>query len=103
MIIRSCAHAFCSLCIRRSLSYSQQCPVCKTEARDADLTPLRSLESVASNFMKCREKLLDIVLAFQRDQSSAGEMQRIIDAQRDEINTLKLLAQNEQAEQREVC
>lgn len=37
MILKTCSHTFCSLCIRRSLTVEQCCPSCRTHSVETSL------------------------------------------------------------------
>uniref|UniRef100_A0A3Q3NNE3 RING-type E3 ubiquitin transferase n=1 Tax=Mastacembelus armatus TaxID=205130 RepID=A0A3Q3NNE3_9TELE len=52
-----CSHNFCSLCIRKFLSYKLQCPVCNTQTMEQDLRNNRLLDDVVVNFKAARQQL----------------------------------------------
>ncbi|GAA6215798.1 E3 ubiquitin-protein ligase RAD18 isoform X3 [Lates japonicus] len=56
-MITKCSHNFCSLCIRKFLSYKLQCPVCNTQVTEQDLRNNRILDDLATNFQAARQKL----------------------------------------------
>ncbi|XP_034553642.1 E3 ubiquitin-protein ligase RAD18 [Notolabrus celidotus] len=56
-MITKCSHNFCSLCIRKFLSYKLQCPLCNTEATDQDLRNNRLLDDLVLNFHAARQQL----------------------------------------------
>ena len=41
-----CAHNFCSVCVRKYLSYKSQCPQCLEALHEGDLRPNRLLKEV---------------------------------------------------------
>ena len=47
VLVGSCSHNFCSLCIRKYLLYKQQCPSCFAPVHDADLKPNKILNEAA--------------------------------------------------------
>ncbi|XP_074523823.1 E3 ubiquitin-protein ligase RAD18 isoform X2 [Halichoeres trimaculatus] len=56
-MMTKCSHNFCSLCIRKFLSYKMQCPLCNTEAAEQDLRNNRLLDDVVVNFQSVRQQL----------------------------------------------
>ncbi|KAI3370121.1 hypothetical protein L3Q82_024912 [Scortum barcoo] len=56
-MMTKCSHNFCSLCIRKFLSYKLQCPVCNTEATEQDLRNNRLLDDLVVNFQAARQQL----------------------------------------------
>ncbi|KAK7916708.1 hypothetical protein WMY93_012469 [Mugilogobius chulae] len=56
-MMTKCSHNFCSLCIRKFLSYKLQCPVCNMEAIDQDLRNNRLLDDLVSSFQNTRQQL----------------------------------------------
>ncbi|KAM9813478.1 E3 ubiquitin-protein ligase RAD18 [Neosynchiropus ocellatus] len=56
-MITKCSHNFCSLCIRRFLSYKLQCPVCNTPATEQDLRNNRLLDDLVAQFQAARQQL----------------------------------------------
>ncbi|XP_063147690.1 E3 ubiquitin-protein ligase RAD18 [Candoia aspera] len=62
MIIPQCSHNYCSLCIRKSLSYKAQCPTCCVAATGPDLKNNRILDDLVQNFISARQRLFQAVL-----------------------------------------
>eukprot|EP00035_Acanthoeca_spectabilis_P005893 m.118563 g.118563 ORF g.118563 m.118563 type:complete len:440 (+) comp13245_c0_seq2:104-1423(+) len=67
MIIPACSHTFCSECIRRCLSYSDQklrynpkCPSCGTHADESSLRYNRAIDEVVYRFLQVRDRLASI-------------------------------------------
>ncbi|XP_046881292.1 E3 ubiquitin-protein ligase RAD18 isoform X2 [Hypomesus transpacificus] len=58
-MMTKCSHNFCSLCIRKFLSYKLQCPVCNSPTTEQDLRNNRILEDLVTNFHKARQELSD--------------------------------------------
>ncbi|XP_008295091.1 E3 ubiquitin-protein ligase RAD18 [Stegastes partitus] len=56
-MITKCSHNFCSLCIRKFLSYKLQCPVCNTQMTEPDLRNNRLLDDVVVHFQAARQQL----------------------------------------------
>ncbi|XP_041671110.1 E3 ubiquitin-protein ligase RAD18 [Cheilinus undulatus] len=56
-MMTKCSHNFCSLCIRKFLSYKLQCPLCNTEASEQDLRNNRLLDDLVGTFQKARQQL----------------------------------------------
>lgn len=49
-MMTKCSHNFCSLCIRKFLSYKLQCPVCNSPTTEQDLRNNRILDDLVTNF-----------------------------------------------------
>ncbi|XP_075570485.1 E3 ubiquitin-protein ligase RAD18 [Pelecanus crispus] len=62
MIIPQCSHNYCSLCIRKSLSYKTQCPTCCVAVSESDLKNNRTLDELVKSFNSAREQLFRLVL-----------------------------------------
>ncbi|KAM3620949.1 uncharacterized protein V6R79_003971 [Siganus canaliculatus] len=56
-MITKCSHNFCSLCIRKFLSYKLQCPLCNTPATEQDLRNNRLLDDLVQAFQAARQQL----------------------------------------------
>ncbi|XP_035380636.1 E3 ubiquitin-protein ligase RAD18 isoform X1 [Electrophorus electricus] len=52
-----CSHNFCSLCIRKFLSYKLLCPVCNMPMTEQDLRNNRILDDLAQCFQSARQQL----------------------------------------------
>lgn len=57
-MITSCAHTFCSLCIRRYLSQEGRCPACRESDQEMKLRPNWTVEDLVSNFQRSRDQIL---------------------------------------------
>nr|XP_020463517.1 E3 ubiquitin-protein ligase RAD18 isoform X2 [Monopterus albus] len=56
-MMTKCSHNFCSLCIRKFLSYKLQCPLCHTQTTEPDLRKNRLLDDLVANFQAARQQL----------------------------------------------
>ncbi|CAL1609231.1 unnamed protein product [Knipowitschia caucasica] len=56
-MMTKCSHNFCSLCIRKYLSYKLLCPVCNMETMELDLRNNRVLDDLVSSFQVARQQL----------------------------------------------
>ncbi|TMS19627.1 E3 ubiquitin-protein ligase RAD18 [Larimichthys crocea] len=56
-MMTKCSHNFCSLCIRKFLSYKLQCPLCNTQTTEQDLRNNRLLDDLVSTFKATRQQL----------------------------------------------
>ncbi|KAM4588339.1 E3 ubiquitin-protein ligase RAD18 isoform 2-T2 [Odontesthes bonariensis] len=56
-MMTKCSHNFCSLCIRKFLSYKLQCPVCNSPMTEQDLRNNRLLDELVANFQAARQEL----------------------------------------------
>ncbi|NXN06830.1 RAD18 ligase, partial [Indicator maculatus] len=61
MIIPQCSHNYCSLCIRKFLSYKTQCPTCSVAASESDLRNNRALDELVRSFRSARQQLFQLV------------------------------------------
>ncbi|XP_058701403.1 E3 ubiquitin-protein ligase RAD18 isoform X1 [Poecile atricapillus] len=62
VIIPQCSHSYCSLCIRKFLSYKTQCPTCCVAVSESDLKNNRILDDLVKSFNSARQQLLQLVL-----------------------------------------
>ncbi|NXG25503.1 RAD18 ligase, partial [Grallaria varia] len=62
VIIPQCSHNYCSLCIRKFLSYKTQCPTCCVAVSESDLKNNRILDDLVKSFNSARQQLLQLVL-----------------------------------------
>ncbi|XP_059712858.1 E3 ubiquitin-protein ligase RAD18 isoform X4 [Haemorhous mexicanus] len=76
VIIPQCSHSYCSLCIRKSLSYKTQCPTCCVAVSESDLKNNRILDDLVKSFNSARQQLLQLVLEAPPVPSPAAHSQR---------------------------
>ncbi|KAM9272046.1 E3 ubiquitin-protein ligase RAD18 isoform 2-T2 [Cariama cristata] len=62
MIIPQCSHNYCSLCIRKFLSYKTQCPTCCVAVSESDLKNNRTLDELVKSFNSARQQLFQLAL-----------------------------------------
>ncbi|NWT62118.1 RAD18 ligase, partial [Erythrocercus mccallii] len=62
VMIPQCSHSYCSLCIRKFLSYKTQCPTCCVAVSESDLKNNRILDDLVKSFNSARQQLLQLVL-----------------------------------------
>ncbi|XP_048212160.1 E3 ubiquitin-protein ligase RAD18 [Perognathus longimembris pacificus] len=62
MIIPQCSHNYCSLCIRKFLSYKTQCPTCCVAVTEPDLKNNRILDELVKSMSLARNRLLQFSL-----------------------------------------
>ncbi|XP_078008297.1 E3 ubiquitin-protein ligase RAD18 isoform X3 [Phascolarctos cinereus] len=62
MIIPQCSHNYCSLCIRKFLSYKTQCPTCCVTVTEPELKNNRVLDELVKSFSSARNHLLQFTL-----------------------------------------
>ncbi|XP_042310631.1 E3 ubiquitin-protein ligase RAD18 [Sceloporus undulatus] len=72
MIIPQCSHNYCSLCIRKSLSFKAQCPTCCVAAAGPDLKNNRILDGLVKTFRSARQQLFQIKIK-QEDNDASQE------------------------------
>ncbi|KAI8333548.1 hypothetical protein BC941DRAFT_401057 [Chlamydoabsidia padenii] len=58
MILSTCSHSFCAMCIRRSLAAEQCCPKCRAPSHDSNLHNNYDLDNVISAWKISRNKIL---------------------------------------------
>ncbi|XP_058259059.1 E3 ubiquitin-protein ligase RAD18 isoform X3 [Hemibagrus wyckioides] len=56
-MMTQCSHNFCSLCIRKFLSYKLLCPVCNTPVTEQELRNNRLLDDLVQSFQAARQQL----------------------------------------------
>lgn len=57
-MITSCAHTFCSICIRRALANDSKCPLCRATDQELKLRSNWSMEQTVAAFSDAREEAL---------------------------------------------
>uniref|UniRef100_A0A452DWR6 RING-type E3 ubiquitin transferase n=1 Tax=Capra hircus TaxID=9925 RepID=A0A452DWR6_CAPHI len=62
MMIPQCSHNYCSLCIRKFLSYKTQCPTCCVTVTEPDLKNNRVLDELVKSLNFARNRLLQLAL-----------------------------------------
>ncbi|NXQ27692.1 RAD18 ligase, partial [Alaudala cheleensis] len=75
VMIPQCSHSYCSLCIRKFLSYKTQCPMCCVAVSESDLRNNRILDDLVKSFSSAREQLLQLVLDAPPSPSPAAHGQ----------------------------
>ncbi|KAM6216150.1 E3 ubiquitin-protein ligase RAD18 [Rhynchocyon petersi] len=68
MMIPQCSHNYCSLCIRKFLSYKTQCPTCYVTVTEPDLKNNRVLDELVKSLNFARNQLLQF--AFESPPTS---------------------------------
>ncbi|KAB8416440.1 hypothetical protein FH972_024959 [Carpinus fangiana] len=68
-VITSCAHSFCSICIRRCLTVDGQCPACRSKDQEVRLRRNVALQEVVDAFTRARSEMLTVASeATEREQ-----------------------------------
>ncbi|XP_051059603.1 E3 ubiquitin-protein ligase RAD18 [Phodopus roborovskii] len=62
VIIPQCSHNYCSLCIRKFLSYKTQCPTCCVAVTEPDLRNNRLLDELVKSMNFARTRLLQFAI-----------------------------------------
>ncbi|KAI8889000.1 hypothetical protein K501DRAFT_282449 [Backusella circina FSU 941] len=60
MILSTCSHSFCALCIRRSLTAEQICPKCRKPSYENNLHNNYDLDNVVETWKQARAYLVDL-------------------------------------------
>ncbi|SAM09336.1 hypothetical protein [Absidia glauca] len=60
MILSTCSHSFCAICIRRSLASEQCCPKCRTPSHDSNLHNNYDMDNVIHAWKQSRKTILDL-------------------------------------------
>jgi E3 ubiquitin-protein ligase RAD18 len=66
-VITTCAHTFCSLCIRRCIANDGKCPTCKTTCQADKLQPNIAVREIATKFQDARPKALELARVKNKD------------------------------------
>ncbi|XP_032236235.2 E3 ubiquitin-protein ligase RAD18 isoform X3 [Nematostella vectensis] len=61
VMVQECSHNYCSVCIRRSITFDTQCPTCHMKTVQQDLRCNRVLDELVKNFIAVRQKLLQLI------------------------------------------
>ncbi|RHZ76672.1 hypothetical protein Glove_194g18 [Diversispora epigaea] len=69
-MISECGHAYCSLCIRRSLATDQVCPICRVNLSESQLFKSTMIEDLVQSWTNMRQTLLRGALEDERINSS---------------------------------
>ncbi|KAM9074572.1 E3 ubiquitin-protein ligase RAD18 isoform 1-T2 [Megaptera novaeangliae] len=72
MMIPQCSHNYCSLCIRKFLSYKTQCPTCCVAVTEPDLKNNRVLDELVKSLNFARNHLLQFALESPPISSSSS-------------------------------
>lgn len=72
-MITSCAHTFCSKCIRTSLSTDGKCPACRASEQASKLRNNWALQEVVKNFLDARPAALGVA---RREQEVAEQAKK---------------------------
>lgn len=59
-VITSCAHTFCSLCIRRCLAADGKCPTCRANEQEVKLRKNVAVQEVTDAFIAARPQALEL-------------------------------------------
>lgn len=62
-MLTSCGHSFCSVCIRKYLIHTAQCPMCSQELRESHLTRNVLVEELVISFKEVRSDLLAALIS----------------------------------------
>lgn len=71
-VITSCAHTFCSLCIRRCIATDGKCPACKSTCQADKLQPNIAVRDIATKFQEARPKALELARMQDNDDSETA-------------------------------
>lgn len=88
-MLTSCGHTFCSVCIRKYLIHTPQCPICAKELRESNLSRNVLLEQVVISYKSVRDDLLKS-LKISREISSSKPTEKAydLDSSRNSIEVL---------------
>jgi E3 ubiquitin-protein ligase RAD18 len=85
-MITSCAHTFCSLCIRQCLSADGKCPTCRAGDQPSKLRRNGAVEEIVAAWTKVRGDVLDTVKQEEDSVEKAAQRKRkFIDEDEDEV------------------
>ncbi|XP_026949767.1 E3 ubiquitin-protein ligase RAD18 isoform X4 [Sagmatias obliquidens] len=77
MMIPQCSHNYCSLCIRKFLSYKTQCPTCCVTVTEPDLKNNRVLDELVKSLNFARNHLLQFALESPRISSASSSSKNL--------------------------
>lgn len=72
-MLTHCGHSFCSVCIRKYLIHTPQCPICSKELREASLQRNILLEQVVVSFRGVRDDLLEKLKVVKKEARVRAE------------------------------
>ncbi|KAF2265797.1 DNA repair protein rad18, partial [Lojkania enalia] len=80
-VITSCAHTFCSLCIRRCLTADSKCPTCRAPNSSDKLMVNLVVREIVKKFQEARPKALELARRKDGDKprKEAGARKRKLD------------------------
>ena len=78
-VITTCAHTFCSLCIRRCIASDGKCPACKASCQADKLQPNIAVRDITTRFQEARPKALELARAKDKDD---GETQTLVNGRK---------------------
>ncbi|KAJ3474410.1 hypothetical protein NLG97_g9858 [Lecanicillium saksenae] len=70
-MITSCAHTFCSICIRRALSNDSKCPLCRATDQELKLRSNWSMEQTVAAFSEARTEALKFARSASIDKKQS--------------------------------
>ncbi|KAF7730812.1 E3 ubiquitin-protein ligase rad18 [Apophysomyces ossiformis] len=70
MILTTCSHSFCALCIRRSLSTEPCCPKCRVPTHDSKLHNNYELDNIVNSWRTARPAVLQLDQKKEQQPSS---------------------------------
>lgn len=70
-MITSCAHTFCSICIRRALSNDSKCPLCRATDQELKLRSNWSMEQTVAAFSEARTDALKFARSASIDRKQS--------------------------------
>ncbi|XP_059966933.1 E3 ubiquitin-protein ligase RAD18 isoform X5 [Mesoplodon densirostris] len=77
MMIPQCSHNYCSLCIRKFLSYKTQCPTCCVTVTEPDLKNNRVLDELVKSLNFARNHLLQFALESPPISSASSSSKKL--------------------------
>lgn len=69
VVVPTCSHNYCSFCIRKHVAQKKCCPACNKPLSDVDLKCNRVLDELVLNFKTVRAQLLQVIIAYQSQDS----------------------------------
>ncbi|CDH54000.1 e3 ubiquitin-protein ligase rad18 [Lichtheimia corymbifera JMRC:FSU:9682] len=75
VLLTTCMHSFCSLCIRRRLGQERHCPTCRKAADESKLVRNGALDDLVSNWSSAVRKLVVAQQQQQHNQTPPVSMQ----------------------------
>ncbi|KAK4058660.1 E3 ubiquitin-protein ligase rad18 [Microbotryomycetes sp. JL221] len=73
VMLTTCSHTFCSLCLRESLQYKKVCPTCNVGADEGRIRTNSTVDAIVKAWAAARRPLLDLQAIPAHSKTSSGK------------------------------